>query len=234
MQSVYDYLKPAIPSDHCHQTRAIDLVAKKLQSVRPRIIVDLGCGRGDSVEFFRKLAPEAKWIGVDIAESPEVLQRTRNDAEFVTYDGICLPFEHGSTDLIYTNQVFEHVRYPEALLKEICRVLASDGLAIGQTSQLEPYHSYSYWNFTVYGFKKICEDAGLGMLELRPGIDANTLFRRSYLGRPKEYSKWFKEESPLNVDIEREAKNQKRGAQTVNFRKLMLCGQFCFILGKLI
>lgn len=229
MQNVYEYLKPSIPGDHCHQSRATDLVSRYVKNNNPKLIMDLGCGVGNTVEYFRRILPESRWVGVDIYESPEVKQRTRSDAEFVSFDGINIPFGDETVDLIYSNQVFEHVRYPERLLQEVRRVLAKNGAFIGQTSQLEPYHSYSYWNFTVFGFKVICEDAGLDLVEIRPGIDAQTLLKRSYLGRPPEYSQWFSKESPLNQEIEGNAKQQKRGAQTINYRKLMNCGQFCFI-----
>ncbi len=229
--SIYDYLKSAIPSNHCHQSRATDLVSDRLRAnFRPQTILDLGCGKGASIDFFKKRVPEGKWTGVDIEESPEVMQRTRSDAEFVTFDGVTLPFQDGHYDLVYSNQVLEHVRYPEKLLAEVLRILSPEGLFIGQTSQLEPYHSYSYWNFTVFGFKKICEDVGFELLELRPGIDGVTLARRSYLGRPKEYSRWFSEESPLNVEIEENARKKLRRVQVINFRKLMYCGQFSFVL----
>lgn len=46
------------------------------------IILDLGCGTGASIDFFQKIVPNARWIGVDIEDSPEVNSRTRNDAEF--------------------------------------------------------------------------------------------------------------------------------------------------------
>jgi len=131
--------------------------------------VDFGCGVGTSLDFFSKTLAGTKWTGVDIEESPEVNARTRTDGEFFTYDGVNLPFEDSSFELIYSNQVLEHVRYPEKVLAEISRVLTADGVFIGQTSQLEPYHSFSIYNFTVYGFKTICEDNGLEVDLLRPG-----------------------------------------------------------------
>jgi ubiquinone/menaquinone biosynthesis C-methylase UbiE len=235
MFSVYDYLKPALPSDHSRQSRATDVIDARASagSLAPQKILDLGCGVGASADYFKKVFPESSWVGVDIEESPEVAQRTREDASFVTFDGVVLPFEDNQFDLIYSNQVLEHVRHPEKLLNEVRRAMGSDGLFIGQTSQLEPYHSFSYWNFTIFGFKKLCEDAGLELIELRPSIDGITLTERSYLGRPKKFSKWFSEESPLNKKIARMAKLKRKSNQVTNFRKLMYCGQFVFVCKKL-
>jgi ubiquinone/menaquinone biosynthesis C-methylase UbiE len=232
MISIFDYLKETLPTDHARQTRAIDIAGELVADIKPNVIVDLGCGTGVTYDFFREHAPGAHWIGVDIEESPEVNQRVRKDVEFRTYDGVNLPFADASLDFIFSNQVFEHVRYPEKLLADISRVLRFGGTFVGQTSQLEPYHSYSLWNFTLYGFKTICDDAGLKVTQYRPGIDGHTLVERAFKGRSKEYSQWFNDESPKNKEIESLAMAEGRRINIINFRKLMNCGQFCFICTK--
>lgn len=232
MISIYDYMKTTLPRDHARQTRAIDIAGELIAHIRPHTIVDLGCGTGGTYDFFKEHAPGIHWIGVDIEESPEVSQRMRRDIEFRTYDGVNLPFADASLDFIFSNQVFEHVRYPEKLLTDINRVLRHGGVFVGQTSQLEPYHSYSFWNFTVYGFKHICEDAGLKVKQFRPGIDGHTLVERAFKGHPEEYSQWFRNESPKNKEIEDLAMAEGLGIHIINFRKLMNCGQFCFVCIK--
>jgi SAM-dependent methyltransferase len=177
--------------------------------------------------MFAKLSPAAAWTGVDIENSPEVASRVRNDGTFVTYDGETLPFSDRQFDLVYSYQVLEHVRRPETVLREIARVLRPDGLFIGQTSQFEPYHSYSLWNFTVYGFKRIMDDAGFRLLELRPGIDGFTLMRRTYEERPPHFMKYFSNESPINQEIELIA--ESKTVKQKNFRKLWFCGQFAWV-----
>ena len=227
---IYDYLRNSLPSDHCKQTRATELIASYYSNqALPTKILDLGCGAGGSIDFFRRAFRNASWTGVDIELSPEVSARSRNDGDFFTYDGENLPFPDNSFDLVYSNQVLEHVRYPEKVLAEVARVMTPNGLFFGQTSQLEPYHSYSIFNFTVYGFKKICEDNGLAVKLLRPGIDGVTLIERSVKGKPKEYSRWFGEESPINREIEKEALSEGVAVKTINYRKLLHCGQFSFI-----
>lgn len=194
---------------------------------RPAKLLDFGCGNGRSIDMFAKLSPAAAWTGVDIESSPEVASRVRDDGTFITYDGEILPFADKQFDLVYSYQVLEHVRKPETVLSEIARVLQSEGLFIGQTSQFEPYHSYSLWNFTVYGFKRIMEDAGFVILELRPGIDGFTLMRRTYEDRRPHFNKYFSNESPINQEIEliEESKTIKQK----NFRKLCFCGQFSWV-----
>lgn len=229
MSDVYDYLKESLPGDHSRQVTAeAVLQARAAKGFAPAKVLDFGCGDGRSIDLFRRVLPQTDWTGVDIEASPEVASRRRQDGRFVTYDGYELPFPDRSFPLVYSHQVLEHVRKPELALREIARVLEPEGLFIGQTSQFEPYHSYSLWNFTVYGFKRIVEDAGMQLAELRPGIDGFTLMRRTYEGRPPEMSKYFAQESPINEEIERSAEGKRIAVR--NYRKLLFCGQFIFVM----
>jgi ubiquinone/menaquinone biosynthesis C-methylase UbiE len=191
-------------------------------------IIDLGCGTGESFDMFRQLSPTCVWTGVDIEDSPEVRERRRTDAQFITFDGINIPAAPASIDLVYSRQVLEHVRYPEKLLEDVCRVLRPGGLFVGQTSHLEPYHSYSFWNFTPYGFRKLVEEAGMELKEIRPSIDGATLVERTYQGRPSSFGVYFNSESPLNQQIDAWGHTTGRSHRQINVRKLSLCGQFAF------
>ena len=227
--SLWALLEPYIPDDHARQVNATYYVSRLMEGPdAPRRVMDLGCGRGDSVDLFRRHRPDVEWIGVDIAESQEVQQRRRSDATFVTYDGERVPFPNGSFDLVYSRQVLEHVPDPLGHLREIVRVLRNGGAFIGSTSQLEPYHSMSYWNFTPVGFVALAERAGLRVLELRPGIDGVTLPMRTFLGRPPGFDPWWTSDSPLNRAIDEWGRATGRRPALVNLRKLHLCGQFAF------
>jgi ubiquinone/menaquinone biosynthesis C-methylase UbiE len=230
---MWNELADYVPNDHPGQVTA-EWMVKRIKDKLPSnpVIVDLGCGAGNSVDFFREVFPGCTWVGVDIKESPEVRERKRTDATFMDFDGINIPLPTESADLVFSRQVLEHVRYPEELLKDVARILKRDGFMVGSTSQLEPYHSYQYWNFTPFGFKKIANDAGIPLKEIRPGIDGLTLVRRTYEGRPKSYSVFFSSESPLNSEIDSWAKDTGRGIRQTLMRKLSVCGQFCFICAK--
>jgi SAM-dependent methyltransferase len=215
------------------QVRAEYYVDQLMKSANPpRRILDLGCGSGDSIELFRKHGLNIRWIGLDIGHSPEVLARTRKDLDLCTYDGVNTPFANESFDLIYCSQVMEHVRHPELLLKEVCRVLTTDGSFIGSVSYLQPYHSYSLWNFTPYGWVILIEDSGMRVVELRPGIDSIALIIRAFLGNPTEYSRWFAV-SPLNMEIDEWGKANNMTIAAINYRKLQFCGTFAFYCEKL-
>lgn len=222
-----------IPEDHTRQMNSLNIIRETIsKNSKIQKIMDLGCGTGGSKDFFTSINPTVDWYGLDIKVSPEVNHRTRDDINFYTFDGVNIPFSDNYFDLIYCNQVLEHVQYPEKLLIEVQRVLKKDGMFIGSTSQFEPYHSYSIWNYTPYGFKLLIEEAQLHLLEIRPGIDALTLIARSGLGRPMFFSRWWNKESPLNQIIGLIGWLTKKTNKEINFAKLLFCGQFCFIAKK--
>ncbi len=192
-------------------------------------VLDLGCGAGDSVDLFRALEPSVRWVGADLASSPEVDARTRADARFVTFDGERLPFGDGSFDLVYCKQVLEHVRRPQPLLAEVTRVLRPDGVLAGSTSHLEAFHSRSVWNYTPYGLMLLLEEAGLELIEVRPVIDAFTLVAWRALGTPRFFHRWWAHESPPYRAISALARVTGWDHRTVNTAKLTLSGQFAFV-----
>ncbi|MGW1544872.1 class I SAM-dependent methyltransferase [Streptomyces sp. NPDC002309] len=234
MATLWDLMRDCIPDDHARQVTSRYYLDEVMTSPgAPDRVVDLGCGRGASVALFRRHDPKVRWVGVDIRDSPESRQHRPNGDPLLHYDGVRLPFRSDTVPLIYSHQVFEHVSRPRELLAEVGRVLRPGGLFIGSTSQFEPYHSFSLWNYTPYGFRVLVEEAGLALREIRPSLDGVTLIMRSYGGgRKQEYGRYWSEESPLNVEIDSWAEQTGRRTALVNLRKLTFCGQFVFRVAK--
>jgi SAM-dependent methyltransferase len=226
-----ELLGAALPADHARQGLADDYIERDVGRApgRPWRVLDLGCGTGNSVDWFRARDPEIQWIGLDVPGSREASARTRTDAGFEAFDGVCIPFEDHSFDLVYCKQVLEHVRRPEPLLAEVHRVLAPGGYFAGSTSQLEPFHSLSMWNYTPIGLARLVEGAGLRLVELRPSIDAMTLIARRIVGPRRIFDSWWARESPLNRAIDLYGRVRGLDAHTVNATKLLFCGQFLFL-----
>jgi len=218
-----------IPNDHCCQMVATDYIRGELIKKTGAIkVLDLGCGTGDSFDLFKTYNPGIDWYGLDIENSPEVLSRTRKDANFYKYDGVNIPFDDNKFDMVFSIQVFEHIRYPDQLLPEVARVLKNGGCFVGSLSSLEPYHSYSLFNYTPYGFMKLLQSAGFKVNELRPSIDSFTLIVRRLLNRPNFFNKFWRKESPFNFLLTIIQKLSGRSMRSVNRVKLLFCGQFCF------
>jgi SAM-dependent methyltransferase len=228
---IIELLGERIPTDHARQVAAEHYVGAFYREGgrRGARVLDLGCGAGDSVDVFRRHDPEVRWVGVDVEDSPEVARRTRADAEFRTFDGERIPCEDDSLDLVFCKQVLEHVRRPELLLRDVARVLAPGGCLAGSTSQLEPFHSLSLWNYTPYGLTSLLEETGLEVVELRPCIDGLTLVVQRGMGMPRFFDRWWHYESPLNRFTNLFGRAARLDARQVNAIKLVLCGQFCFL-----
>lgn len=237
-RELHKLIGDALPADDARQAlaeRYVDGEAGRVAG-RPWRVLDLGCGEGGSVDLFRARDPSVQWVGLDIQGSPEAEARVRTDARFETFDGVSIPFEQESFDLVYCKQVLEHVRHPQPLLSEVRRVLAPGGAFAGSTSQLEPFHSFSYWNYTPFGFCALLKEAGMEPVEIRPGIDAATLIARRALGDRRPFAglwaRWWGGESPLNRAIEAYGRMRGLDAQATNANKLIFCGQFAFLAGR--
>lgn len=224
-------LPAALPSDDARQTladRYIELEVGR-SGDGPWRVLDLGCGPGTSVDFFRARDPDVEWVGLDLPDSPEVRIRARTDARFETFDGVTIPFAEESFDLVYCKQVLEHVRRPLPLLAEVKRVLAPGGFFAGSTSQLEPFHSLSLWNYTPLGFAELAADAGLTVLEFRPSIDVLALIAYRIFGRNRILDRWWGRQSPLNTAIDAYGRARRLAPPAINATKLVFCGQFAFL-----
>ncbi len=231
-EDVREHLGARVPDDHARQSRPDRTAAGVLDSCIDPDVLDLGCGNGDSIDFFRAIAPRVRWVGVDIDDSAEVRTRTRTDAEFRVFDGEHIPAADDTFDLVFCVQVLEHVRRVPPLLADAARVLRPGGHLVGSTSQLEPFHSRSTANPTPYGLNAEMEGAGLQTLELRPGIDGLTLIVRRALGGPRVLERFWTTESPLNRVIDLYGRVKRLDAAGVNAAKLVLCGQYVFLARK--
>ena len=227
-RDLLELLQEAVPGDRAFQATAWDLLPRTIDSTHaPFTILDLGCGTGQSEAWFRRNYGQVRWLGVDISNSPEVRQRGASSGVFVSYDGLRLPVQDCTIDLVFSRQVFMHVDQPDALLLEVQRVLRPGGRFIGSVSQLEPYQSLSRANYNPYGWKLMVERAGLRLDEVRPGIDVLTLVVRRATRHPL-FNRWLVRTSPLNRFIFWSAKRRRLDASLANAAALLLCGQYAF------
>lgn len=235
MSDLVTILGEAIPADHAEQVTLGRMLGEHLRDLaaagrtEPLRVLDLGCGDGRSVAVFDAAPVPVDYLGVDIESSPEVDGRVRRDPRLLTYDGVNLPFPEGRFDLVHTQQVLEHVRHPDALMAEVRRVLAPGGLLLGSVSFLEPYHSYSVFNWSPWGIVTVLRDAGLAPLWLRPGVDGATLALRSvFFSRRKVFNRWFGRPSPLNRLHDRLGRRRGADVRRLNAMKLTTAGHIVF------
>jgi SAM-dependent methyltransferase len=222
-------LRPAIPVNASAQVLAEDLVPALLAARPGATVVDLGCGRGDSVDVFRAADPDVRWIGVEVSDSE---YETRPDVELRVFDGVVLPCEDASVDIVFCKQVLEHVERPHELVPEVARVLRTGGVFAGSTSHLEPYHGRSTANFTPYGLKRLLERSGLELDTMLPGIDGPTLIVRRVLRGHPWFDRYWARRSPLNTLIDGAGRITGWDAEDRTALKLLFSGQYAFVARK--
>jgi len=98
----------------------------------------VGCGFGYGSARLAERA--AKVTGIDVFEDALAYAHERYGAAaaFLRADGLRMPFASGGFDVVTCFEVVEHVPEPQRLLREIRRVLASDGVAVLSTPIRSP------------------------------------------------------------------------------------------------
>jgi len=138
---------------HFYDLKISDLLEKAVKSKNSRdfSLVDLGCGDGSllfSLQRKELLLNAGKIVGVDL--SPERIKNLGKNAKGVV--GIVSDacnveeLENNVFDAVISSQVIEHVSDDNELLKEIRRLLKSDGVAYISSVIKKWYGFYIYRN----------------------------------------------------------------------------------------
>ena len=230
----YTLLRSVMHGTDIRRAYAQDITTELYLSLgRGLKILDLGCGVGASFVWFRKLDPDVEWYGVDIEDSPEVRARSRSrpDKVFSSFDGINLPYDDAFFDIVYCTQVFEHVKQPHELMHNIQRVLKPGGRFVGSVAYLEPYHSFSVFNFTPFGMIYLMELAGLKPEGLWFCNDCfHTIFRQ--LTNKARFMNWLGHVSLLYSAFEIFGRLGGLDRKDINLFKILFSGAFCFDASK--
>jgi ubiquinone/menaquinone biosynthesis C-methylase UbiE len=127
--------------------------------LRGKRILDFGCGWGTDLIFCLKKGYDA--FGVDISWEKAKFHTLRVQRKnypkfwierFILSQGENLPFKSEIFDLVYSNQVIEHVKDPEKCISEIFRVLKKDGILYirapdYKSSFFEPHYRVLWFPF---------------------------------------------------------------------------------------
>lgn len=120
-----------------------DEIFNRVKSINPKTILDLGCGNGNILKMLENNT-SASLYGLDLCENmiEEARKRLSNKITLTVGDSENLPYADNMFDTIICNASFHHYIHPDAVLKEIKRVLKKDGsLILGDPSA--PFNWYT-------------------------------------------------------------------------------------------
>lgn len=127
-----------------------------------RTVLDVGCGTGD----FGRLrpSPEIEVYGVDIDPLAVEQARRYERASRVDVDAEPLPFADGTFDAVLAKDIFEHVKDPGRLAREIHRVMRPGGFVVASMVMARPRRVWADYThlrgFTERSARLLLEDAG--------------------------------------------------------------------------
>jgi SAM-dependent methyltransferase len=116
-------------------------ILAELPGGRGGSLLDLGTGDGAFATRVAQRVGAERVVGVEMMEEQAGMARARGIDVLVADLDQGLPFEDGEFGLVHANQVIEHVRRTDSLLRELRRVLAPGGLACISTNNLASWHN---------------------------------------------------------------------------------------------
>jgi SAM-dependent methyltransferase len=123
-------------------------------------LLDLGCGRVPLYVAYRQ------FVNINICVD---WANTLHGKLFLDFE--CdlrrpLPFRDSEFDVVVLSDVLEHIPTPEALLREIARVLVSDGTLMMSVPFLYWVHEtpHDYYRYTEFGLRYLLGAAGLDVV----------------------------------------------------------------------
>jgi SAM-dependent methyltransferase len=149
----YRALWPAIERAVAEQSQRLS----RLRGSTPLTVMDIGCGQRPYADLFAGMHCVGLNLDADDA-SPDVIG-----------DATALPFASACADLVFCNQVLEHVRWPDRLVAEAHRVLRPGGVLILAAPFYWPLHEEpnDYFRYTKHGLAHLMQQAGFTAVEVR-------------------------------------------------------------------
>ena len=110
-------------------------------------VLDVGCGDGATELFMNELFPRWKVNAIDVSVQSieEAKKKNLPNVVFNSYDGLKIPFENDSFDMVFIAGVLHHVekKFHQMIIDEIKRVLKKNGrVYLFEHNPLNPFTRY--------------------------------------------------------------------------------------------
>jgi ubiquinone/menaquinone biosynthesis C-methylase UbiE len=105
--------------------RYLDAAAALVAPLKPREVLDVGCGEGHLLAHLRSAFPNARVLGVDAAPAAvDSASSSYSDMRFFTGSIYELPFADRAFDLVVCTDVLQILHDPQRALRQLHRVCA--------------------------------------------------------------------------------------------------------------
>lgn len=127
-------------------------------------ILDSGCGVMPYKELILKNKKATSYIGLDIESG---LNYENVQPDFL-WDGITMPFDNDTFDVVLSTEVLEHVLNPDLYLLEVKRVLKPGGVFFFTVPFLMSFHEVpnDYYRYTPYALEEIFSRIGFTNIKI--------------------------------------------------------------------
>ena len=114
------------------------LCAEAVADTRDAAVLDLGCWDGDNTI---RISPTRLPVATELDQTAAAAARSSGVLVARTDLDVGLPFADASFDLVFSNQVIEHVADTDRFVSEALRVLRPGGTAVIATENMSSWHN---------------------------------------------------------------------------------------------
>jgi ubiquinone/menaquinone biosynthesis C-methylase UbiE len=126
------------------------------RSAEQGTLLDLSCGKGGGLAFFKEYYKFQKLIGVDLSPVHiEVCQLNIKEVEFVEASATSIPLADESVDIITTVEATAYYKPFDSYLSEVYRLLAPGGLLVQAGPDAMDINQYADQGFKLQSSKNI-------------------------------------------------------------------------------